>query len=101
MEGSEIDTKGRAHESSVNKTPILGRCQVITITRSVYHNSVNIIELSDTADGGLFVIILHRFQSSMLENPDRAIFNDITNKHVWSGRADASPEITWLGAVWC
>ncbi len=36
VEGSDIDTKGRAHESSVNKTPILGRCQVIT--RSVYIN---------------------------------------------------------------
>lgn len=32
VEGSDIDTKGRAHESSVNKTPILGRCQVITRT---------------------------------------------------------------------
>ena len=32
MKGSEIDAKGRAHESSVNKTPILGRCQVITRT---------------------------------------------------------------------
>jgi hypothetical protein len=32
VEGSDIDTKGRAHESSVKKTPILGRCQVITRT---------------------------------------------------------------------
>lgn len=57
----EIDSNGSAHESGVNKTPILGRCQVITITRSVYHNPVNIIELCDAADGGLFVIILTVF----------------------------------------
>lgn len=26
----EIDSNGSAHESGVNKTPIIGRCQVIT-----------------------------------------------------------------------